>query len=146
MDGVTLVHRARNAGLRLEVAGNALNITGPKEAEPFVRLLAKHKAQVLEALANSGLRELRELRKIAPESHRAVSHSVDEEARRDHFEERAAILQFDEGLPRAGAEAIAQREMATGCVAPAMVIGDMTQIAQPQIVGDAVEIAKTGAG
>ena len=43
-------------------------ITGPKKAEPFVRLLAKHKAQVLEALANSGLRELRELRKIASES------------------------------------------------------------------------------
>ena len=65
VDGVTLIHRVRDAGLRLEVAGNSLKITGPKEAEPLVRLLAKNKAQVLEALANNGLRELRELRKIA---------------------------------------------------------------------------------
>jgi hypothetical protein len=84
MDGVTLVHRARNAGLRLEVAGNALNITGSKEAEPFVRLLAKHKAQVLEALTKSGLRELRELRKLAPESLQGnLPQSVEEEARRN---------------------------------------------------------------
>ena len=113
MDSVTLIHRARDAGLRLEVAGNALQITGPKEAEPFVRLLAKHKAQVLEALTNSGLRELRELRKIASESLQGdLPQSVEEEARRDRFEERAAILEFDEGLPRAEAEAIARREIA----------------------------------
>ena len=112
MDGVTLIHRARDAGLRLEVAGNALKITGPKEAEPFVRLLAKHKAQVLEALTNSGLRELRELRKIAPENPQGdLPPSVEEEARRDRLEERAAILEFDEGLPRAEAEATARREM-----------------------------------
>ena len=54
MDGLALIHRARDAGLRLEVAGNALKITGPKQAEPLVRLLAKHKTQVLEALTNSG--------------------------------------------------------------------------------------------
>jgi hypothetical protein len=36
------------------------------------------------------------------------------EARRDRLEERAAILEFDEGLPRAEAEAIANREAATG--------------------------------
>ena len=113
MDGVTLIHRARDAGLRLEVAGNAVKITGPKEAEPFVKLLAKHKAQVLEALTNSGLRELRELRKIAPESLQGdLPPSVEGEARRDRFEERAAILEFDEGLPRAEAEATARREMA----------------------------------
>jgi len=47
--------------------------------------------QVLEALTNNGLRELRELRKIAPEP---------------------AILEFDQGLPRAEAEAIARREIA----------------------------------
>jgi hypothetical protein len=35
------------------------------------------------------------------------------EARRDRFEERAAILEFDDGLSRAEAEAIAHREMAT---------------------------------
>jgi hypothetical protein len=33
------------------------------------------------------------------------------EARRDHFDQRAAILEFDEGLSRAEAEAIARRKM-----------------------------------
>src|SRR6516164_8704162 len=36
------------------------------------------------------------------------------EARRDYFEQRAAILEFDEGLSRAEAEAIARREMVAG--------------------------------
>jgi hypothetical protein len=112
VDSVTLIHRARDAGLRLEVAGDALKITGPKEAEPFVRLLAKHKAQVLEALTINGLRELRDLRKIASENPQGdLPPSVEEEARRDRLEERAAILEFDEGLPRAEAEAAAGREM-----------------------------------
>jgi len=39
---------------------------------------------------------------------------VAEEARRDRFEERAAILEFDEGLSRSEAEAIARREMVAG--------------------------------
>ena len=112
---LALIHRARDAGLRLEVAGNTLKITGPKEAEPFVRLLAKHKAQVLEALTNSGLRELRELRKIAQRTNREdLPQSVEEEARRDRLEERASILEFDEALPNADAEAIAHRELAVG--------------------------------
>jgi hypothetical protein len=115
MDALTLIHRARDVGLRLEIAGNALKITGPKEAEPLVRLLAEHKTQVLEVLSDSRLRELRELREIAPESLQGdLPQSVEEEARRDRFEERAPILEFDAGLPRTEAEAIARREMAAG--------------------------------
>jgi hypothetical protein len=83
MDGLALIHRAQDAGLRLEVAGNTLKVTGPKQAEPLVRLLAEHKTQVLEALANSRLRELRELRKIALESQIGVLPQSVEEARRD---------------------------------------------------------------
>jgi hypothetical protein len=52
-----------------------------------------------------------------PESNRAGAEhttAVEEEAHHDRFEERAAILEFDEGLPRAEAEAIAHREMAAG--------------------------------
>jgi hypothetical protein len=52
-----------------------------------------------------------------PESNRAGAEhttAVEEEARHDSFEERAAILEFDGGLPRADAEAIAHREMAVG--------------------------------
>ena len=114
MDGLALIHRARDAGLRLEVAGNNLKITGPKQAEPLVRLLAQHKTQVLEALTNSRLRELRELRKIPLESQNEdLSQSVGE-ARGDRLEERASILEFDEALPNADAEAIAHRELAVG--------------------------------
>ena len=66
---------------------------------------------MLEALTNSGLRELRKLRKNSPRESTGPQ-SVEEEARRNRLEERAAILEFDEGLPRAEAEAIARREMA----------------------------------
>jgi hypothetical protein len=53
MDGVTLLRRARDAGLQVEAAGEMLKITGPKRAEPVVQLLAEHKAQVLAALTSN---------------------------------------------------------------------------------------------
>jgi hypothetical protein len=66
MDGLTLLRRAQDAGLRLEIAGTAIKITGPKKIEPLVRLLAEHKAQVLEALrlANGELQKMQEMQKI----------------------------------------------------------------------------------
>jgi hypothetical protein len=51
MDGLNLLRRARNAGLRLEAAGDKLVIRGPTSAEPVVKLLAEHKLEVLAALA-----------------------------------------------------------------------------------------------
>jgi hypothetical protein len=51
MDGLTLLRRAYEAGLRVEASGDKLVIRGPKRAESVVRLLAEHKAEVLEALA-----------------------------------------------------------------------------------------------
>jgi hypothetical protein len=51
MDGLTLLRRAYDAGLRVEAAGDKLLIRGPKRAESVVQLLAEHKAEVLEALA-----------------------------------------------------------------------------------------------
>jgi hypothetical protein len=70
MDGLTLLCRAQDAGLRLEIAGTAIKITGPKKAEPLVRLLAEHKAQVMEALrlANGELQKMQEMQKIGPAS------------------------------------------------------------------------------
>jgi len=99
MDGLALLRRARDAGLRLQAAGTALKITGPKEAEPLVRLLAEHKAQVLEALrlANGELQKMQEMQKIGPGWY--LPQPAEEEARRE--EERAAFLEFDAGLPRA---------------------------------------------
>jgi len=50
MDGLTLLHRALAAGLRVEAIGKTLKISGPKRAAPLVRLLANHKPAVLAAL------------------------------------------------------------------------------------------------
>ena len=50
------------------------------------------------------------MRKIAPENQQGnLPQSVEEEARRDRLEERAGILEFDEGLPRAETEATARQ-------------------------------------
>jgi hypothetical protein len=50
VDGLALLKRARDAGLRVEAAGDKLLIRGPKQAEPIVKLLAEHKAEVVAAL------------------------------------------------------------------------------------------------
>jgi hypothetical protein len=50
VDGLALLKRARDAGLRVEAAGDKLLIRGPKHAEPIVKLLAEHKAEVVAAL------------------------------------------------------------------------------------------------
>ena len=56
MDGLTLLWRAREAGLRVEAAaGDKLLIRGPKCAVSVVKLLAEHKAEVLEALAANAM-------------------------------------------------------------------------------------------
>jgi hypothetical protein len=53
MDGLTLLRRAYDVGLRLEASGDKLVIRGPKRAAPVVKLLAEHKAVVLAALADT---------------------------------------------------------------------------------------------
>jgi Na+-translocating ferredoxin:NAD+ oxidoreductase RnfC subunit len=52
----------------------------------------------------------------AARAHKGELHQLlaTQEARCNRFEERAAILEFDEGLSRAEAEAIARREMMAG--------------------------------
>ncbi len=53
MDALTLLRRARQAGLCIEPAGDKLLVRGPKHAEPVVKLLAEHKAEVLAALVKT---------------------------------------------------------------------------------------------
>ena len=53
MDALALLRRAQEAGLRVKPAGDKLMVRGPKQAEPVVKLLAEHKAEVLAALANT---------------------------------------------------------------------------------------------
>jgi hypothetical protein len=50
MDAVTLLLRAEKSGLRVERSGDKLVVRGPPQAEPVVRLLAEHKAELLAAL------------------------------------------------------------------------------------------------
>ena len=51
MDGLTLLRRARDAGLAVAADGDKLVIRRPKRAEPVARLLIEHKPDVLAALA-----------------------------------------------------------------------------------------------
>jgi hypothetical protein len=50
MDGLTLLRRAQDAGLAVDVDGNTLVIRGPKRAEHLARLLIEHKLDVMAAL------------------------------------------------------------------------------------------------
>jgi hypothetical protein len=50
MDGLTLLRRARDAGLNVAADGDKLVIRGPKRAEPVARLLIEHKPEVLATL------------------------------------------------------------------------------------------------
>jgi len=51
VDAVALLHRAQEAGLRVEPMGDKLLVRGPKRAEAVVKLLEAHKGEVLAALA-----------------------------------------------------------------------------------------------
>src|SRR5215472_3239959 len=50
MDGLTLLRRARDAGLAVATEGDKLVIRGPKCAEEIARLLIEHKPEVMAAL------------------------------------------------------------------------------------------------
>jgi hypothetical protein len=86
---------------------------------------------ILAALASYGVKAVIENRRVrlvcpsdnpppaelieAARAHKGELHQLlAQEARCDRFEERAAILEFDEGLSRTEAEAIARREMMAG--------------------------------
>jgi hypothetical protein len=47
MDGLSLLHQAKEAGLAVTLDGGRLVIRGPKRAEPVARLLIEHKSDVL---------------------------------------------------------------------------------------------------
>ena len=52
MDGVMLLRRAEEVGLRVKADGDRLHIRGPKSAALVVMMLAQHKCEVLRALSN----------------------------------------------------------------------------------------------
>ena len=51
MDGLAILREAEQAGLKLRVEGDKLVVSGPRKAEPIVRRLAEHKADIMRVLA-----------------------------------------------------------------------------------------------
>src|SRR5262245_65192722 len=90
MDGLTLLEQARSAGLTVIVQGDKLVIRGPRRAGPLAEQLLAHKGEVLDALTAEA---------VTPADLPADWHSA--------WDERAAIREYDGGLPRERAEALA---------------------------------------
>jgi hypothetical protein len=97
MDGLTLLQEARTAGLDVQVRDGRLVIRGPRRAEPIARRLLDHKGLVMDALAE------RDAGAMTPDQLPADWHLL--------WDERAAIREYDGGLPRERAEALALAEI-----------------------------------
>lgn len=91
MDGVTLLKKARTAGLTVQADGDRLIVRGPRHAESLARELLAHKHLVLKVLTTT------------PDHLPVDWHLV--------WDERAAIMEYDGGLPRERAEAAALKEI-----------------------------------
>ena len=83
MSAQVLLMQLRSAGFRLDAAGNKLFVV------PASRLSEAHRADV-----HAHVGELLQL--------------IDAECAREAFEERAGIMEFEGGMPRADAEAAAR--------------------------------------
>jgi hypothetical protein len=92
VDAVTLLRRAHDAGLRIKPVGDQLLVEGPRRAEPLVKLLAAHKAEVMAALTQSDNR--------ASTGFGECPGAAGAECWRDYFDERAAHREFDGGHSR----------------------------------------------
>ena len=90
MDGLTLLNEARAAGLHVQARAGRLVIRGPRHAETVARRLLANKVVVLNALACAETG-------VKPDQLPADWHFL--------WDERAAIMEYDGGLPRERAEA-----------------------------------------
>lgn len=99
MDGLTLLEEARAAGLSVTADGERLRIRGPRRAEAIALRLIAHKAIVLRALmAGPAPAPATTPNELPPDWHLV-------------WDERAAIMEYDGGLPRERAEAEALRHV-----------------------------------
>jgi hypothetical protein len=97
MDGLSLLHEARAAGLVVTAEGETLRIVGPKRADSLARRLLAHKAELMHALTYPRTPSIR-------------VEDLDAEWR-VVWEERASIMEYNGGLPRERAEAEALAEI-----------------------------------
>jgi hypothetical protein len=89
MVGLTLLDQAKSAGLTVLREGDRLIVRGPKRLASLAQGVLAHKEQVLAAL--EGADALAEVSRPFEDHHEA-------------WEERAAIMEFEGGLPREEAE------------------------------------------
>jgi hypothetical protein len=101
MSAVEAIRAAHIAGIQLGVTGEDLVLTAPVPPPPAViDLLSSHKASIVALL-------------------RPAEEGWSAEDRQGFFDERAAIIEFDGGAPRAWAEALARLDTAnTPCDIP----------------------------
>lgn len=97
MDGMTLLHEARAAGLEVAVDHGRLVVRGPKRAEDLARRLLAHKREILSALAVETL----------PEAPPDVSPWDLPPDWFERWEERTCIMHYDGKLHWERAEALA---------------------------------------
>jgi hypothetical protein len=89
MDGMSLLHRAWTAGLLVDAKGGRLTVRGPRELEPLARELLANKRSVLQAL--SLVDRVRHVEGLPADWHFL-------------WDERAAILEYEAGMPQSRAE------------------------------------------
>ena len=94
MDSLTLLEQARSAGLVVMVRNDKLVVRGPRQLGALAEQLLSHKTEVLNALALEALR---------PADLPADWPFL--------WDDRAAIMEFDGGLHREQAEALALRDI-----------------------------------
>jgi hypothetical protein len=106
-DGITLLQEARAVGLVVVAMGDQLRIRGPRRAEPIAKRLIAHKADVLKVLKRRLQAEMSSL----PDPPDGASPNDLSGDWWVLWDERAAIMEYDGGLPREQAEAKALAEI-----------------------------------
>src|SRR5262249_13793708 len=94
MVGLTLLEQARSAGLTVTVQGDKLVIRGPRRARHLAEQLMARKGEIIDALAVESL-----IPADLPPEWQFV------------WDERAAIMEYDGGLPREQAVAEALKDI-----------------------------------
>src|SRR5262245_5563591 len=99
MDGLMLLHRARDAGLAVAAEDDRLVIRGPRRAESVARLLLEHKRQVMAALVP------------AKPASKAVESDPDQEWWHRHYHVRTINWKLSGGRSESLAQEIAWSEL-----------------------------------
>ncbi|MGH8644655.1 MAG: hypothetical protein ACREX4_09440 [Gammaproteobacteria bacterium] len=93
MTAAEIVYQVCASGATITVAGDSLELTAPRPlTDELLRRVAAHKPEIMKILRRQ---------------------DTEAEDLREYFEERAGILEYDGGLPRAEAEREAARITAT---------------------------------